>query len=100
MTHLDVYDSIGEIRACTAYDIGGTLTEDFPASVAALNAARPVPRSFPGWKRDISGITRFDDLPKEARDYIAFIEDYCRTRVGIVSVGYERSQTIIRDAVW
>jgi adenylosuccinate synthase len=97
MTHLDVYDSLGEIRVCTAYDTGGTVMQDFPASIPALNGARPVLKSFPGWKTGISGITAFDSLPVQARDYIAFIEDFCKTRIGIVSVGYGRNQTIVRS---
>jgi adenylosuccinate synthase len=107
MTHIDVYDSIDEIKACVAYEIGGRTIEDFPASITALSAARPVLKSFKGWKTDISGAAGGEDgaasfagLPKEARDYIAFIEDYCETPVGIVSFGYERGQTIVREAVW
>jgi adenylosuccinate synthase len=99
MTHLDVYDSIDSIKACIAYEIDGLTVEDFPASIAALNRARPVFKSFNGWGKNISGISTFDALPREARDYIAFIEKYCETPVSIVSVGYERSQTIVREPV-
>jgi adenylosuccinate synthase len=65
-----------------------------------LNKARPILKTFPGWKKSISGAAVFDALPVEARDYITFIEEYCQTEVGIVSVGYERTQTIIREDVW
>jgi adenylosuccinate synthase len=94
MTHLDVYDAVDDIRACVGYEIDGVVVEDFPASTAALNRARPVLRGFRGWKRDISGVSEFGALPKEAREYIAFIEEFCETPVSIVSVGCERSQTI------
>jgi adenylosuccinate synthase len=100
MTHLDVYDSIDDIKVCVAYDIGGVIVEDFPASIAALNEALPVLKSFRGWERNISDISKFDALPQEARDYINFIEEYCETPISIVSVGYERSQTIVREEVW
>jgi adenylosuccinate synthase len=100
MTHLDVYDTLDEIKACVGYDTGGKVAEDFPASIPELNRARPVLKTFPGWKKDISGVSSFDALPAEAKSYIAFIEEYCQTRIGIVSVGYGRTQTIIRDAVW
>ncbi|MDR0408974.1 MAG: adenylosuccinate synthase [Spirochaetaceae bacterium] len=100
MTHLDVYDSAGEIKVCEGYDIDGVLVRDFPASITALDRVRPVLRSFRGWNTDISGISDFDALPEAARDYIAFIEDYCETPVSIVSVGCERAQTIIREDVW
>ncbi|MDR1257058.1 MAG: adenylosuccinate synthetase, partial [Spirochaetaceae bacterium] len=97
MTHLDVYDSLGEIKVCTGYDTDGRVTEDFPASIPALNGARPVLKSFPGWKTDISALSTFDRLPSQARDYIAFIEDFCQTPVDIVSVGCGRSQTLVRS---
>ncbi|MDR1316716.1 MAG: adenylosuccinate synthetase, partial [Spirochaetales bacterium] len=97
MTHLDVYDSLGEIKVCTGYDTGGRVTEDFPASIPALNGARPVLKSFTGWKTDISALSTFDRLPSQARDYIAFIEDLCQTPVDIVSVGCGRSQTLVRS---
>ncbi|MDR2796474.1 MAG: adenylosuccinate synthase [Spirochaetaceae bacterium] len=107
MTHVDVYDSLDEIKACVAYDIGGRQAEDFPASIEALNGAHPVLKSFKGWETDISGkagnegeAASFGGLPKEARDYIAFIEDYCETPVSIVSIGYERRRTIERAPVW
>jgi adenylosuccinate synthase len=94
MTHLDVYDSLDEIKACIGYDIGGKTAEDFPSSIAALNSARPILKTFPGWRKNISGTTDFDALPKAARAYIKFIEEYCETRIAIVSVGCARTQTI------
>ncbi|MDR2344378.1 MAG: adenylosuccinate synthase [Spirochaetaceae bacterium] len=108
MTHIDVYDSLDEIKACVAYETGGGTVEDFPASIAALNGARPVLKTFKGWKTDIfraagggDGKTAsFGGLPKEARGYIAFIEEYCETPVGIVSNGYDRRRTIIKEPVW
>jgi adenylosuccinate synthase len=100
MTHLDVYDTLGEIKAAVAYTVDGEETADFPASIEKLAAARPMLKCFKGWKRPISDVCRYDDLPEEARAYIAFIEDYCGTKVGVVSVGYERAQTMVREAVW
>ena len=114
MTHLDVYDSLDEIKACVAYETDGRVIEDFPASITALGAARPVLKTFKGWKTNISRAAgggeggagsagdpaSFGSLPKEARDYIAFIEDYCQTPVGIVSLGSDRGQTIVRAPVW
>ncbi|MDR0552367.1 MAG: adenylosuccinate synthase [Spirochaetaceae bacterium] len=100
MTHLDVYDTLTEIKACTAYDINGTHTEDFPASIPALEAARPVFKTFTGWRSPTTGINGAEALPPAAKDYIKFIEDYCRTRVGIISVGKDRAQTFVRESVW
>jgi adenylosuccinate synthase len=100
MTHLDVYDSLDEIKAAVAYTIDGRETEDFPASIGELSAAKPVLRRFRGWHTPLSGIEEYDALPEAARAYISFIETYCKTKVSIVSVGYERGQTIVREAAW
>jgi adenylosuccinate synthase len=100
MTHLDVYDTLGEIKAAVAYDIDGVETRDFPASIEKLSSAKPVLKSFAGWKTSLANITSFDKLPGAAKSYISFIEDYCETKIGVISTGYERKQTLVRDAVW
>lgn len=100
MTHLDVYDELDEVKACVGYRIDGAFVEDFPSSVRALERAEPVLRAFPGWRRSIAGVGSFDGLPKRAREYIAFIEGFCGVPVGMVSVGAERGQTMVRSPVW
>ena len=100
MTHLDVYDTMEEIKACVAYRIGDRVVEDFPASIQDLNKAEPILRSFPGWKQSLKNARTYQDLPEAARTYIEFIERYCETPIGIVSVGYDRSETIIRTSPW
>jgi adenylosuccinate synthase len=100
MTHLDVYDTLGEIKAAVAYSIEGEETADFPASIERLTNAKPVFKRFKGWKKPLDAVSRYDELPGEAKAYIQFIEEYCQTKVGVVSVGYERNQTMVRDAVW
>jgi adenylosuccinate synthase len=100
MTHLDVYDSLDEIKACVAYKIGDRIVEDFPSSIEALNVATPILRTFPGWKRELKNMRDYKSLPVEARDYIDFIEGYCETEIGVVSVGYERKDTFIRKNPW
>jgi adenylosuccinate synthase len=100
MTHLDVYDSLDSVKAAVAYTINGTETADFPASIEKLGAAKPVLKTFAGWKRTLSDITVYEKLPDAAKAYISFIEEYCETAVSIVSVGYERTQTIVREPVW
>jgi adenylosuccinate synthase len=100
LTHIDVYDSMDEIKACVAYDVDGKEVIDFPASVSALNRARPITKSFKGWKKSLGDIAFFNDLPAEAQDYIEFIEKFTETQVDIVSVGYERKQTIVRRTPW
>jgi adenylosuccinate synthase len=100
MTHLDVYDTLDDIQACVAYKIGDKIVEDFPASIDALNNAKPVLRSFPGWKKSLKNAKSYRDLPEAAREYVEFIERYCETSIGIVSVGYDRKETIIRKNPW
>jgi adenylosuccinate synthase len=100
MTHLDVYDSMEEIKACVAYRIGGKMVEDFPASIEALNSAEPVLRSFPGWKKKLSNALTYEEFPVAAMEYVEFIERFSETPIDIVSVGYDRKETIIRRSPW
>jgi adenylosuccinate synthase len=100
MTHLDVYDNVENIRACVAYKIGNRVVEDFPASIPALNSATPILRDFPGWKHPLNQALTYEELPEEAMNYIDFIERFCETPVSIVSVGYDRKDTIIRQGAW
>ena len=89
-----------QIEACVAYQIGGKVVTDFPASIPALNNAVPVLKKFEGWKQPLKSITSYENLPSNAREYIEFIEDFTGTKVGIVSVGAERNQTFTREKIW
>ncbi len=100
LTHLDVYDDMDEIEACVAYEIDGELVTDFPTSIPALNKANPVLQKFKGWKQSIKELSKYSKLPKEAKEYVDFIEDYTGTKVGIVSVGPDRNQTFAREKIW
>ncbi|MDR2020440.1 MAG: adenylosuccinate synthase [Treponema sp.] len=100
MTHLDVYDTLEEVKACIAYQIGGRIVESFPASIETLNSAKPVLRSFQGWKKSLSPALTYEEFPEAAMEYINFIERFCETPVDIVSVGYDRKETIIRKNPW
>lgn len=100
LTHLDVYDEFDEIRVCVAYEIDGRRVEDFPSQIGMLNSAKPVIHVLKGWRQPISHCTRFDDLPKEAQEYIRFIEGETETPIDMISVGYHRNQTILRRGPW
>ncbi|MDL2228954.1 adenylosuccinate synthase [Treponema sp. OttesenSCG-928-L16] len=100
MTHLDVYDSLDELKACIAYKIDGKMVESFPSSIEALNKAEPVLRSFPGWKKPLKNALTYEEFPVEAMEYIEFIERFCETPIDVVSVGYDRKETIIRKSPW
>lgn len=100
LTHLDVYDTLEEIGVCVGYEIDGKEVRDFPSSAEELNKARPIVKQFPGWKACLTKVESFDELPKNAKDYISFIEEYTETSVDIVSVGYNREETMIRKPLW
>jgi adenylosuccinate synthase len=100
MTHLDVYDTMDEIKACIAYRTGDTMIENFPASIEVLNNAAPVLRTFKGWKKNLSNALTYEEFPVAAMEYIEFIERFCETPIDIVSVGYDRKETIIRKSPW
>ena len=100
LTHLDIYDDMEEIKVCTAYEIDGKKVTDFPARVDMLEKAKPLYQTFKGWKKNISGTKKYEDLPKKAQEYVEFIEKYTETPITIISVGYERDDTMIRKPVW
>jgi adenylosuccinate synthase len=97
---LDVLSGFDELKLCYAYETpDGRKVESFPASADVLAGCKPIYRTARGWQADISRCRSFDELPEEARVYIAEIEDIAETSVKIVSVGPGRDQTIIRDTV-
>lgn len=93
LTKLDVLSYLEEIPVCTAYEIEGQRTEDFPTG-APLTKARPVVEYLPGWSCDISGCRRREDLPQAAADYIAYLERAVGCKIRYVSVGAERDAYI------
>ncbi|MBQ1484635.1 MAG: adenylosuccinate synthase [Eubacterium sp.] len=95
LTKLDVLSYLDEIPVCTAYEVCGEEIEEFPFPTA-LEAAKPVIKTLKGWKSDISGVRSFDDLPREAREYVEFIEKSIECPITYISVGPERDSIIIR----
>ena len=95
LTKLDVLSYLAEIPVCTAYAIDGETVTDFPLTYR-LDDAKPVLKTFPGWQCDVSSIRVFEDLPREARDYVEAIEDAIGCRISMVSVGPERDSIILR----
>lgn len=93
---LDVLSDFDSLKLCTAYEIDGQTTEDFPASVYDLNRATPIYEEMPGFEGDITGARSYEELPLNARKYIERIEEFIKVPVEIVSVGPGRDQTIIR----
>jgi adenylosuccinate synthase len=95
LTNLDVLGYLKEIPVCVAYEVDGKRTRDFPVTPRLLGA-KPVLEKLPGWGGDIRDAKTFESLPSEARDYVLFVERVCGAKVGYVSVGPRREQTIER----
>ena len=97
LTKLDVLSYMEKIPVCVAYEINGRQTTDFPASIDELNAAKPVYEYLPGFRCDIGGCRAKEDLPREALQYIRYIEQAVRCPIRYVSVGAEREAIIKMD---
>lgn len=95
LTVLDVLGYLDEIPVCVGYEIDGEVTRDFPTT-SKLKKAKPVYETLPGWKTDIRGITKYEDLPENCRKYIEFIEKELEVPVKMVSNGPKRSEIIYR----
>ena len=94
MMKSDVLDGFPTIKACTAYEVDGVETRDFPYSIDDAERIRPVYKELPGWNTDLSKATSETEFPKEFTDYISFLEKELGVPVCIVSVGPDRKQTI------
>ncbi len=94
-TVLDALGYLDEIKICTGYEIDGKITQNFPASYK-LKDAKPVYTILPGWKCDISGVRKYEDLPKECKEYIEFAEKYIGIPIKIISNGPSRDNIIYR----
>lgn len=94
-TVLDVLGYLDEISVCVGYEIDGEVVRDFPTT-NKLNRAKPVLKVLPGWKTDIRGITKYEDLPENCRNYIEFIEKELEVPIKIVSNGPGRHEIIMR----
>ena len=95
LTVLDVLGYLDEIPMCVGYEIDGKVTTDFPTT-DKLKKAKPVLKTMPGWKCDIRGITKYEDLPQACRDYIEEIERLIETPITMVSNGPKRHDIIYR----
>lgn len=95
LTVIDVLGYLDEIKVCVGYEIDGKVTKDFPTTVE-LAKAKPVYETLPGWKSEIRGITKYEDLPENCRKYIEFIEKEMEVPVKMVSNGPGRHEIIYR----
>jgi adenylosuccinate synthase len=101
LTKLDVLSIFDSIPVCTQYRLpDGTVTDDFPGHQSDFHHAQPVYQQLPGWNTDISAVRELEQLPRAARDYLAFIERQVGVEVAIVGIGQRRDQIItLRDVM-
>ena len=97
MMKADVLNEFEEIKVCTHYKLkNGEITDQLPYDLTN-EVAEPIYKTFKGWNRDLEGITSFEDLPSEALDYVAFIEEETQVPITLVSIGPDRKQTIHKN---
>jgi adenylosuccinate synthase len=97
VTKLDVLDEFDEIPICMAYKIDGKKTVEIPAQDSGYPKIEPIYEKMPGWQTSTQGIESIEKLPKAARAYLQFLEKQTGARVGMVSTGPDREQTIFLD---
>jgi adenylosuccinate synthase len=100
LTKLDVLDALDEIKVCVGYEIDGKRVDTFPAVSQELAKIKPIYETLEGWKSETLGITKIEELPTKAREYVEFLSNSIGVEIGLISTGPERDQTIIlQDSV-
>ena len=94
---LDVLSGFEEVNICVAYELDGKRITYFPSDVDDLARVVPIYETLPGWSEEIDGVTSYDDLPTNAKNYLERLSQVVGKPVSIVSVGPSREQTIVRN---
>jgi adenylosuccinate synthase len=97
VTKLDVLDELAEIPVCVGYVVNGKKTMEIPAQASGYDKLECVYQKMPGWQTSTQGVTKFEQLPKAAREYLSFVEKETSAKVGMVSTGPDRNQIIFVD---
>jgi adenylosuccinate synthase len=96
LTKLDVLNELETVKVCTAYRYGEQILTNFPSDLEVLEKCTPVLEDVPGWQVSINEVTRFEELPQQAIDYVKRIEVWTGVPVVLVSVGPRRNETMLR----
>jgi adenylosuccinate synthase len=96
LTKLDTLSGLKTIPVCVAYDVDGVRLDEVPSSQSDFHHAKPIYQEFPGWSEDITGVRRFEDLPKNARDYVLALEGMSGSRISAIGVGPARDAIVVR----
>jgi adenylosuccinate synthase len=97
ITKLDVLSSFDSLKVCVAYRCRGDIIDEFPQLGEVFASCEPLYEELPGWKSDISGARKLEDLPAEARDYLQYVQERSGVPIKLVSVGPERQQTVVLE---
>ena len=96
LTKLDVLTGLEKIPVCVAYDVEGTRFDEVPVNQTDFHHAVPIYEELPGWDEDITGARTFDDLPKNAQDYVLALEAMSGSRISVIGVGPGRDEVDVR----
>ncbi|WP_437582906.1 adenylosuccinate synthase [Paramicrobacterium sp. CJ85] len=96
LTKLDVLDDLETIPVCVAYEVDGERFDEMPVNQTDFHHAKPIYEEFPGWKQDITGCRSFDELPKNAQDYVLALEKMSGSRISAIGVGPGRDAIVVR----
>ncbi len=94
ITKLDVLDSLKQVKICTHYQLNGKKIDYFPANIEDVKQCKPIYKEFKGWDEMDKNSSKFSDLPKEAQEYLNFIEKELQVPIAVVSIGPGRRETI------
>lgn len=96
LTKLDVLTGLKTIPVCVAYEVDGRRVDEVPVSQSDFHHAKPIYEEFPGWDEDITGARSFEDLPKNAQDYVLALEVMSGSRISAIGVGPDREAVVVR----
>jgi adenylosuccinate synthase len=96
LTKLDILDDLKELRVAVGYQVDDRLLESFPADLNLLAKVVPVYKTFPGWSTPTTKLTEYQQLPKEAKEYISFIEEFVGVKIDYIGVGPGREHMLKR----
>jgi len=94
ITKLDVLDSLKQVKICTHYQLNGKKIDYFPANIEDVKQCKPIYKEFKGWNEIDKNSSKFSDIPKEAQDYLHFIEKELQVPISVISIGPGRRETI------
>ena len=99
VTKLDVLTGIEQIPVCVAYDVDGVRHDEMPVNQTDFHHAKPIYEELPGWPQDITTCRTFEELPKNAQDYVLRLEELIGARVSAIGVGPGRDEIISRHSL-